>query len=90
MIIFAIKSYFFISIDSYSLGQKSHKSDFCQSLYKNIIKVIYIMLAIAIKDLKMQISNSKLLLGKNAIWFESSAQKKEINNQMADALYYKY
>ena len=35
------------------------------------------MLAIAIKDLEVHLSHLNLLLGKNAIWFEPSAQKGE-------------
>ena len=48
------------------------------------------MLAIAIEDLEVRLSNSNLLIGKSAICFELSAQKREIGKQTAGALYYKY
>ena len=48
------------------------------------------MLAVAIKDLEMRMSNSNLLLEKNAIWFEPSAQKRETGKQTAGTLYYQY
>ena len=48
------------------------------------------MLAIAIKDLEMQISNLNLLLRKNIIKFKLSIQKKKTSKQMANMLYYKY
>lgn len=35
------------------------------------------MLAITIKDLEIRLSNLNLLLEKNVIWFELSAQKRE-------------
>ena len=46
------------------------------------------MLAIAIKDLKVRLGNSNLLLGKSAIRFEPSAQKVKIGKQTIGALYY--
>ncbi len=35
------------------------------------------MFAVVIEDEVMRLGNSNLPLGKNTIWFESSAQKKE-------------
>ena len=48
------------------------------------------MLTIAVKNLEVHLSNSNLLLGKSAIRFKPSAQKGEIGQQTADALYYQY
>ena len=48
------------------------------------------MLAVAIEDLKVQLSNSNLPIGKSPIRFEPLAQKGETSNQTAGALYYKY
>ena len=50
-----------------------------------MIKVIYAMLAVAIKDLEVHLGNLNLLLGKNAICFEPSAQKRETGKQTAGA-----
>lgn len=46
--------------------------------------------AIAIKDLAVRLSNSNLAMEKSAICFEILAQKREIDKQMASALYFKY
>ena len=46
------------------------------------------MLAIAIKDLEVRLSNSNLLVGKSVIRFELLAQKGETSKQTAGALYY--
>ena len=48
------------------------------------------MLVVAIKDLEVRLGNSNLPLGKNAIWFELSAQKRETDKQTAGILYYQY
>lgn len=48
------------------------------------------MLTITIKDLKMNLGNSNLLVGKSSIRFKPSAQKRETGRLMADALYYQY
>ena len=48
------------------------------------------MFAVAIEDVEVQLSNSNLPIGKNAICFEPLAQKEETGKQTADALYYKY
>lgn len=55
-----------------------------------MIRVIYAILAIAIENLKMRLSNSNLPIGKNAICFISLAQKRKTGKQIADILYYKY
>ena len=48
------------------------------------------MLAIAIKNPKVNLGKSNLLLGKSAIRFESSTQKRETGKQTASILYYQY
>lgn len=48
------------------------------------------MLTIAIEDLEMRQHNTNLFLEKNIIWFKPLTQKKEINKQIANTLYYKY
>ncbi len=55
-----------------------------------MIRVVYAILAIAIEDLGVHLSNSNLPLGKNAIWFEPLAQKGEITKQTTDTLHYQY
>lgn len=78
MIVLTIKSYFFIDIDNYHLGQKSNRSYFFQLFYREIIGVIYTMLAIAIKVLEIQTDNLNLLLRNNVIWFEPLTKNREI------------
>ena len=46
------------------------------------------MFFIAIKDLEVRLDNSNLPLGKNAIFFEPLAQKKENDKQTTSTLYY--
>ena len=46
------------------------------------------MLAVAIEDLKVCLSNSNLPLGKSIIGFEPSAQKEETGKQIAGIVYY--
>ena len=53
-----------------------------------MIKVVYTMLTVAIEDLKMCLGNLNLPLGKSALWFELSAQKKKTGKQTAGILYY--
>lgn len=55
-----------------------------------MIRVVYAILAVAIKDLKVHYGNANLPLGKSKIRFEPLAQKGVTNKQIADALYYKY
>lgn len=59
-------------------------------LYREMIRVVCTTLAIVIKDLESLWNNLNLLLKKNAIRFELSAQKGEIGKQTADVLYYQY
>ena len=67
MIILAIKTCFFNEVDSYNFGQKLHISCFFSSFCEKMIRIIYAMLAIAIKDLELHMNNKNLLLRKNAI-----------------------
>ena len=90
MIVLAIKSFFFSGADSYSLWQKPHMSHFFFLFCGEMIKVICAMLAVAIEDLEVQIGNSNLLLGRNAIAFEPLPQKLETGKQTTSALYYHY
>lgn len=53
-----------------------------------MIKVVYTILAIRIKDMEICLSNSSLRMGKNISCFRFLAQKEEIDKQTADALYY--
>ncbi len=48
------------------------------------------MLTIAIKDLKVRLSNLNLPMGKNVIRFEPLVQKGETGKQMAGAIYFFY
>ena len=89
MIVIAIKSFFLSKTDSYSLG-KPHMFHFSLSFYGEMITVICAILIVAIKVLKMHLSNLNLLLGKSAIWFEPSAQKRVTGKQTTSALYSQY
>lgn len=64
VIIFGIKSCFFSIVDSYDFKQKTYIFYFCLYLYIEIIKVIYTIFAITIKDLKVHLGNSNLLFRK--------------------------
>ena len=55
-----------------------------------MIKVVYAILVVTIKNLKVYYGNANLLLGKSTIWFEPLAQKRETGKKTASALYYKY
>lgn len=90
MIVLAIKSCFFSGADSYNLGRKPHTSHFFLPFRGEMIRVVCAMLAVAIEDLEVRLSNSNLPTGKSAIRFEPSAQKGEAGKQTAGALYYKY
>ena len=67
MIVLVIKSFFFSGADSYSLRQKPHTFHFFFFFCGEMIRVIYVILAITIEDLEVQISNPNLPLGKSAI-----------------------
>ena len=90
MIVLAIKSCFFSGADSYNLGQKRHTCYFFLPFYEEMIRVVCAILAVAIKDLEVQLSNLNLPIGKSAICFELLAEKGETDKQTAGALYYKY
>ncbi len=77
MIVLAIKTCFFNGVDSYNLGRKPHTSCFFSLFCGEMISVIYAMLAVAIKDLKLCMNNKNLLLEKSAIRFEPYTQKSE-------------
>ena len=53
-----------------------------------MIRVVYAILAIAIKDLEVHVGNLNFPLGKSAIWFELLAQKGETSKQTAGVVYY--
>lgn len=52
-----------------------------------MMRVIYTIFTIAIKNLKMHFSYANLSLRKNAICFEPLTQKKETNEKIADIIY---
>ena len=54
-----------------------------------MIIVIYAILAIAIKDLEVCLSNSNLPMAKSAIFFNASGQNRKTGKQTAGELYYK-
>ncbi len=90
VIVLVIKTYFFIGTDSYGLGRKPHTSDFFYLFCEEIIRVVYAILAIAIENLEVQLSNLNLPMGKNVIRFEPLVQKGETGEQMAGAIYFFY
>lgn len=62
MIILAIKYFLFSEINSYSLERKSHTSHFIYLFYKKIIRGIYTIFVITIKDLEICLGNFNLAL----------------------------
>lgn len=67
VIVFTIKLCFFISVNSYSLGQKPYTSLFFSFLEEKIMKVVYAILAAAMKDFQMRLNNKNLSIRKSAI-----------------------
>lgn len=61
----------------YNLGQKPHTFYFFLFFCEEMIKLVYAMLDIAIKDLKIYLNNSNLLIRKSAIYYEFLVQKKK-------------
>ncbi len=57
MIVFAMKTCFFTRKDSYNLRCKVHMLHFFHLFHGKMRKVVYTMLAIAIEDLEVQLSN---------------------------------
>lgn len=55
-----------------------------------MIKVVYVMLAIAIENLEICLGYSNMPFEKIVIWFESLTPKKKTGKETASALYYKY
>lgn len=55
-----------------------------------MLKIVYAVLVVAIKDLKVCLSNLNQPTGKSAIHFEPLAHKREAEKQTAGALYFKY
>ena len=55
-----------------------------------MIRVVFAILAIAIEDLEVQLSNSNLPIRKSTVCFKLLAQKGDIGKQTAGLLYYKY
>ena len=53
-----------------------------------MIRVIYVILAIVIKDFKLRMNNKNLLLRKNAIQFKTYAQKTKMISSLYYFLYY--
>ena len=58
--------------------------------YKKMIRVLYAMFVLAMKDLEAYLDNSNLFLRQSAIWFELSTPKKKNSKQSASILYYQY
>lgn len=79
MIVFIIKSCFFIGIDNYNLGWKLYTSQSFSLFCEKMITIIYAILAIVIKDLKLHINNKNFPMEKNVIQFELFAQKSQTN-----------
>lgn len=75
IIIFVKKSCFFSKTNSHNLRQKFY---ICHFFSEKIIKIIYAIFAITIKDLKIYLNNSNLLKRKNIICFKFLAQKKRL------------
>lgn len=55
-----------------------------------MIRVVYAILTVVIKDLEVRLINSNLQTKKSAIRFELLTQKQEVDKQTTDILYYKY
>lgn len=52
-----------------------------------MIRVIYAIFTIVIKDLEIYLINSNLLLRKNIIWFKLLIQKRKTDKQIASILF---
>ena len=70
VIVLAIKIWFFIGVDSYSLGRKLHTSYFFSLFCGEMIRVICAILAIAIENLELHCKNKNPSIKKSTIWFE--------------------
>ena len=55
-----------------------------------MIRIVYVMLIVAIKDLKIYLRNLNLPREKSTICFELLAQKKKTGKQTISVLNYKY
>lgn len=62
VIILIIKSIFFFGADSYCLKYKSCTSHFFSSFYRAMIKVIYAIFTVTIKDLEVCFNKSNVPL----------------------------
>lgn len=51
-----------------------------------MIKLIYVILDVVIKDIEVRCSNANLLVKKSSIWFELLAEKGDTGKQTANAL----
>ena len=79
VIVFAIKTGFFNEVNSYNLNWKPYTSRFFSLFYREIIRIIYFMLFVVIKDLTLCMNNKNLMLEKSGIQLKSYIQKSEKN-----------
>lgn len=70
-----IKIWFFTRVYSYSFSQQPYTSYFFSSICRKMIRIIYTMLAVVIKNLKLCYRNKNLSIEKSIIWFEPYTQK---------------
>lgn len=84
-----MKSSFF-SEQIITLLSKTLTSHLFCSFYKQIIRIVYAIGDVAIKDLEVRFGDLNQPIEKNAIWFELLAQKEEPDKQITGALYYQY
>ncbi len=75
MIVFAIKTCFFIEVDGYSLGRKTQTSYFFLIFREEMIRVISAMFAVVLEDLELLSNNANLLLVKSKVRFKLHTQK---------------
>lgn len=66
-------------MNSYKFGQKPNILNFFSLFYREIIKVIYAILAIAIEDFELYFRNKNPLIRKNIIQFKLYNQKYKIS-----------
>lgn len=84
VIIFTIKSRFFFRVNSYNFGQNIYISYILLFLSKEIIKAIYVIFLVAIKDLIRHLCNLNLLfiISQFNLSLEAKMRRRESKNSV--------
>lgn len=76
VIVLAIITYFFASLDSYNCGWKAYISCSFFLFCVEMVVIICFILTVAIKDLLLKQNNKKLVIWKKVVQFKLTSQKK--------------